>query len=171
MLLMGTLLSMHLRIIMGKLCRYDELCHRHSRPFPCEFYFKRPSNRAQRASARNLNQSVTTGPLLHPQDMDASSSHTGQDLEPSLLGDDDARSSDSRSASLQLVGSSSLPNLSEMNGQRSNVREMGKGRTDKESEKVNMRVKEEPAAVHLSDIPAAPVSNSPFSFIPSTYAE
>ena len=48
-----------------------------------------------------------------------------------------------------------------MNGERSNGKGKGKRRADKELEKANVRVKEEPVTVHLSDIPTGPVSIHP----------
>ena len=125
------------------------------------FTFRRPSNRAQRASARNLAQSTSAGALSLPQDIDSLSTQTIQDIEPPLLGDDDAPSSNSRSASVQPIDIPILSNPSEMNGERSNGKGKGKRRADKELEKANVRVKEEPVTVHLSDIPTGPVSIHP----------
>ncbi|KAH8117160.1 hypothetical protein DFH11DRAFT_1573457 [Phellopilus nigrolimitatus] len=113
------------------------------------------SNRAQRASARNLACSVAHSTQESTSDVDAMSSQHGLDADIAL--DDDGYLSPlSRSTSTQLGGDTMSQEAWEGSTQGLNGKGKGIERADKE--KAIVRVKEEPMTLQLSDIPAAPAN-------------
>lgn len=83
---------------------------------------------------------------------DAASSQPGPD-DIATFNDEDRSTSHSRSASVQLNGDTPDQSVSS----KSNRKTGGKGK-GKEKAATQVRVKEEPIALQLSDIPVAPVS-------------
>ncbi|EJD05666.1 uncharacterized protein FOMMEDRAFT_145119 [Fomitiporia mediterranea MF3/22] len=110
------------------------------------------SNRAQRASARNLAGNATLNDQALVSEMEATSSHAG--LDEAVSNDDDRSTSHSRSTSLPLNGDAPTQSAS-TNGTRA-MNGKGKGKEKENSDRAaQVRVKEEPVAVQIGDVPPA----------------
>ncbi|KAL5532986.1 hypothetical protein ACEPAF_4760 [Sanghuangporus sanghuang] len=114
------------------------------------------SHRSQRTSSRHLAGNSALGDQFMMLEADITSSQRGMD-DASIFNEDDRSTSHSRSTSAPLSGEAQEQSISE-NGPRI-INGKGKEKEKENTEKVaQVRVKEEPVALQLADMPNGPMN-------------